>query len=203
MSLNELITDLKGSANVTTHGLKEHGGGSMFDGIVKYVADAYEAGSVQGMCEGKKIGTTAGRIQGMVIASALIATGSSVIYVAKRYKLMKKFVDISKPRFLKELSKTQIMKYALDTDFPWEDVKKKIEDKEYMTDKSFDMWIKPLGCRAYDDRVLVEVNDEKIDCDYISRKYKRIIQECIYEVTGKIYIVSIVRPGEILIEDMD
>jgi len=203
MSLNEVLSELKGSANVTTHGLKEHGGGSMFDGIVKYVADAYEAGNVQGMYEGKKIGTIAGRIQGMIIASALIATGKTMIYVVKRYKLIKKFADISQPKFLKKMSKAQIMKYALDTDFPWEDVKKKMQEKEYITETSFDMWIKPLGCRAYDDRVLVEVGDEKIDCDYISRKYKHIIQECIYEVTGKIYIVSIVRPGEILIEDMD
>ena len=176
-------------ANDMTHGLKVRGNGSMLAGIRNMCMDAYNAGMKKGIVYGI-VGTVTVR---------LVYEGGRWGY--SKIKLLNKE---SQGGFgvSKAFTQEQVKNAKLDTKFPWEKVKAYIKSNYNISALAFETWIEPLKCNAYSDRILLELPEVPgVEIAYIKEVYKILLKNSVYEVTGKKYIVSFVRPGEILIED--
>ena len=193
---NEVLTvlqDVGGKANDITHGLKEYGNGSMLNGIREMCMDSYVIGKGQGIKEGVVYG-----VLGSFIVGVTYGCGK---WIYKKVKPVKQKSD-NVPAFVKNLTEEELSYAREDKEFPWEKIKEHIKKNYGITEISYDTWIAPLKCTAYKDRISVEIpSNSSIDVAYIKNKYRRAIKNSVFEVTGKWYIVSIVRQGEFIIED--
>ncbi len=172
--LLNVIQNIGGKANEMTHSLKEYGDGSMNKGITEMCMDAF--------ADGKKEGT----IKGVVIMTAIgiVAFGGK--------KLYDKFLKGNGKRRY-NLTKEKSLSVQTEIDFPWDEVKRKMMSDYGVSNITFETWIQPLVCRAYEDKILLEFPcSSEMEVDYIRSKYKRMIEDIVYEVTGKKYKVSIV-----------
>ena len=191
--LLEILPDLGVRANDMTHGLKEYGNGSMFEGIRAMCVDSYTVGKNSGLKEGAVYG-----VIGTVLVGALYVGGRWVINKVSDAKKKKGTV----PPFVEGLTEAEIKAAEMDICFPWKEVKAHIKNNYGINQISFDTWIEPLVCKAYKERVLLEYpTTSNMEITYLKNKYKHIIKNSIYELTGKKYIVTFVRFGEIVIED--
>lgn len=195
---NEVLTvlqDVGGKANDMTHSLKEYGNGSMLDGIKGMCMDSYTMGKGHGLKEGIFFGALGTIVVGV--------TCVGVKWAYDKVKAVRKKSD-NVPEFVKNLTEKELSYVREDKDFPWEKVKKHIKENYGIAEISYDTWIAPLKCTAYKDRISVEIpSNSNIDAAYIKNKYRRAIKNSVFEVTGKWYIVTIVRQGEFIIEDDD
>ena len=191
--LLEILPDLGSKANDMTHGLKEYGNGSMFEGIRAMCVDSYTAGKNIGLKEGAVYG-----VLGTVLIGAFYVGGKWVIRKVSDAKKKKETV----PPFVAGLTDAEIKAAERDTSFPWEQVKAYIRNNYGINQILFDTWIEPLVCKAYKERVLLEFPaSSNGEITYLKNKYRQIIKDSIYTLTGKKYIVTFVRLGEIIIED--
>ena len=176
-------------ASDMTHGLKVRGNGSMLAGIRNMCIDAYNAGMKKGVVYG-------------IVGTAMV----KLAYEGGRWgyskiKLLNKESQggsgVSKA-FIEE----QVKNAKRDMKFPWEKIKTHMKSNYNINILAFETWIEPLICNAYSDRILLELPDSSdVEIAYVKEVYKRLVKNSVYEVTGKKYIVTFVRPGEILIED--
>lgn len=190
-----VLKDVGSKANDMTHSLKKYGNGSMLDGIKGLCRDSYTIGKGHGIKEGILLGMLGTLVVGMACVGVKCA-----------YKKVKTVRNKSEkiPEFVKNLTERELSYARVDKDFPWEKVKKHIKENYGIAEISYDTWIAPLKCTAYKDRISVEIpTTSNIDVAYIRNKYRRAIKNSVFEVTGKWYIVSIVRQGEFIIEDDD
>lgn len=195
---NEVLTvlqDVGGKANDITHGLKEYGNGSMLNGIREMCLDSYAIGKAHGIKEGIVYG-----VLGSMVVGITYVGGKWIYRKIKTYKQKGENVT----SFVKSLTEEELSYVREDKDFPWEKVKEHIKKNYGIAEISYDTWIAPLKCTAYKDRISVEIpSNSSMDVAYIKNKYRRAIKNSVFEVTGKWYIVTIVRQGEFIIEDDD
>lgn len=190
-----VLQDVGGKANDMTHSLKEYGNGSMLEGIKGMCRDSYSVGKGHGLKEGIFFGMIGTVVVGTVCVGVKWAYN-------KAKAASKKSENV--PEFVKNLTEKELSYVREDKDFPWEKVKKHIKENYGISEISYDTWIAPLKCIAYKDRISVEIpSNSNIDAAYIKNKYRRAIKNSVFEVTGKWYIVTIVRQGEFIIEDDD
>lgn len=187
------VPDFGVKADDMTHRLKVFGNGSMLQGIRKIYAEAYAEG---GKVRFKK-GILCGAI-GTAVATLVLEGGRRMYHKAK---LINK-ENIGEPAVTKVFTKEQINKAKQDMDFPWEKIKSHMINNYKINYLSFETWIEPLVCKAYSDRILLVLPDSSdVEIAYVKEEYKRLVKNSVFEVTGKKYIVTFVRPDEILIED--
>ena len=176
-------------ANDMTHRLKVRGNGSMLAGIRNMCIDAYIAGMKKGAVYG---------IVGTVTVKLAYEGGK---WGYRKIKLLNKESQGSSV-VTKIFTEEQVKNAKLDMKFPWEKIKTHMRSNYNINALAFETWIEPLICNAYGDRILLELPDSSdVEIAYVKEGYKRLVKNSVYEVTGKKYIVSFVRPGEILIED--
>lgn len=188
-----IVPDLGIKADDMTHGLKEYGNGSMLAGIRNIYMNAYR--------EGVKVGVKKTILCGVIgmFTMKLVYEGGK--WVNSKVKCSNKD-SLGKSESAKVFLEEQVGSERQDMRFPWEKVKSHMKNNYNINLLSFETWIEPLVCNAYNDRILLELPDSSdVEIAYVKEEYKRLVQNSVYEVTGKKYIVSFVRPGEILIED--
>ena len=180
-------------ADDMTHGLKVRGNGSMLEGIRNIYIDAWR--------KGEKTGVKKGVIYGIAgtVTVALLYKGGELLY--RKIELLNR--GKSKDNILQNVKTEEIVKkIQQDKEFSWTKVKWGMHLKDYIDIVDFENWILPLECKVFNNRIFLEYPSEsKEDILYLKENYKQLIEKYIWEAMGKKYIVTFVRPEEIIIED--
>lgn len=135
----------------------------------------------------------------LAISVIIIGVGAKKCY--EIYRANKKTVteENHKQKNVGDISVNLSFEESVDVHFPWDIIKRNIQGKIDCSDDFFASFINTLTCKVYSDRVLVGVPQEKVRRRFIDEKYKKIIEKAIYEVTGKAYAVSVIKPGEFIV----
>ena len=187
------VPDFGIKADDMTHGLKVRGNGSMLEGIHNMCIDAY--------IEGERTGLKKGIVYGVVgtVTVALLYKGGKLL--CHKIELLNK--DKSNDNMSQNVKTVEnVEKIQQDKEFKWAKVKWGMHMKDYVDIMTFEKWICPLKCKVFDNRIFLEYPSEsKEDILYLKNNFKYLIEKYIRDVIGKNYIVTFVRPEEIIIED--
>lgn len=193
--ITELLAVADQNAPDMTHALKGIGSGDMQLGLQRIASSFYMDGKVDGII----IGEMKGLQKGVAGTLGFVSVALGTVYLWKRYGTKnKKQVQESKTNI--DVGKKS-MACLESIDFLWENIKENVRKETQMSDITYDTWIEPLGYRIFDDRIMIEAPFEERAISYLKNKYRNVFKRAFYRETGRDYVVSFVKPGELLIED--